>query len=460
MSLSPTILLVSSMHDPAGTLIHSFILESTYASLFSHLIVSRRLVEIDDTFETWVNKGITCAIFLSRHAGKGAVPTLTVHATGNYGSADLGGEPGTLSRTDPHLMHAAFTELAARVPEGYTVSYEVTHHGPTSLVLPSFFVEIGSTEKEWHDKRAAQAVAEAVIEVIKKSKYVYEERDSIPLIGFGGSHYAARQTEVSRISRGAFGHIMPTRQIVCLTDELFTQMVAMSQAEGVYIDKKSLSNAEITSIAQLAAAYDLPVVSQTELVHLKGASFSVYRLALSLVSDIFSDMTVAAHPHHIEELTHPVALTINQDLVLEAQKVDQKPDDKNNHNTFLDTIYRIPCIHFSGNGIAVLNTFIVDESSIAQRTDELIQACVRIICTAHTCTYEDGVLTMRKQRFNPAKAKDFGIFPGPAYGKLMSGQSIIQDGCDIHPDMVMDDEEYTIVVSSDAHMEKSHNMRL
>jgi len=460
MSLSPTVLLVSSMHDPAGTLIHSLILESKYASLFSHLIVSKRLVEIDDTFENWEDKGITCVIFLSRHAGKGAVPTLTVHATGNYGSADLGGEPGTLSRTDPHLMHSALTELVARVPAGYTVSYEVTHHGPTSLILPSFFVEIGSTEREWHDTRAAQAVAKAVIEVIKKSRHVYGERDSIPLIGFGGSHYAARQTEISRISRGAFGHIMPTRQIMCLTDEMFTQMVEMSQAEGVYIDKKSLNNTEVATITQLAATYDLPVVSQTELVHLKGVSLSVYRFALSLVSDIFSDMVVAPHPHHIEELTHPVPLTINRDLVLEAQKVVQKSDDKNNHNPFLNTLYRIPCIHFSGNGIAVLNTFIVDGSSIAQRTDELIQACVRTICTAHNCTYEGGILTIRKQRFNPAKAKSFGIFPGPAYGKLMSGQSIIQDGCEIHPDMVMDDEEYTIVVSSDTHMEKSHNMRL
>jgi D-aminoacyl-tRNA deacylase len=155
-----------------------------------------------------------------------------------------------------------------------------------------------------------------------------------------------------------------------------------------------------------------------------------------------------------------VPLTINWDLVLEAQKAAQKTDEKNNHDTFLDTIYQIPCIHFSGNGIAVLNTFIVEQSSIAERTDELIQACVRTICTAYNCTYENGVLTIRKQRFNPAKARSFGIFPGPDYGNLMSGRSIIQNGCEIHPDMVMDAEEYTIVVSSDTHMEKSHNMRL
>ena len=454
ISLSPTILLVSSKADPAGTLIHSAILESDFSSLFSHLIVSKRLVEIDDSFENWIEEGITCVIFLSRHAGKGAVPTLTVHATGNYASAELGGTPQTLSRTAPHLMHAIFRELLVRVPEGYNVSYEVTHHGPTSVILPSFFVEIGSTEKEWHDTHAAQAVAESVIEVIKQRKHVDDEKTSIPLIGFGGSHYSPRQTEVAHISRGACGHIMPTHQIGHLTDEIFTQMVEMSQAEGVYIDKKSLKNKDISKITQLAAAHILPIVSQTELVNLQNASFSVYRKALSLVPKLFSNMDVASHPHHIEEITNPVPLTINENLISEARKVDQNSGNLNFHGTLLDAICQIPCIHFSGNGVSVLNTFIVDQAQVAQRTDELIQACVRIICTAHHCTYQDNMLIIHKQRFNLEKAQNLGILPGPAYGKLMSGQSILQDGCEIRPDMVMDNEEYAIDVSSDAHVEK------
>jgi D-aminoacyl-tRNA deacylase len=449
-----TILLVSSKYDPAGTLIHSCILESNSSSLFSHLIVSKRLVEIDTTFAKWIKEGITCVIFLSRHAGKGAVPTLTVHATGNYASAELGGKPKTLSRTDPHLMHAIFTELLVRVPEGYTVSYEVTHHGPTSVILPSFFVEIGSTEKEWRDTHAAQAVAESVIEVIKQKKHVHEKKASIPLIGFGGSHYAARQTEIASISRGACGHIMPTHQINHLTNEIFCQMVEMSLAEGVYIDKKSLKNKDISKIAQLATAHNLPILSQTELVNLQNTSFSVYRKALSLIPELFSNMNVAVHPHHIEEITNPVPLTISPDLVFEAQKVVQNSNSQNSHGTLLDAICHIPCIHFSGNGIAVLNTFIVDQAQVARRTDELIQACVRIIRTAYHCTYQDDVLIIHKQRFNLEKAQNFGIRPGPAYGKLMSGQSVLQDGCEIRPDMVMDNEEYAIVVSSGTHVEK------
>lgn len=37
-------------------------------------------------------------IFLSRHTSKNPVPVLTVHVTGNYGDAALGGKPRTLSR--------------------------------------------------------------------------------------------------------------------------------------------------------------------------------------------------------------------------------------------------------------------------------------------------------------------------------------------------------------------------
>jgi len=62
------------------------------------------------------------------------------------------------------MMQATLRALARHCPEGYQVSYEVTHHGPTTLVHPSFFVEIGSTEKEWGDPVAGRAVAEAVLD--------------------------------------------------------------------------------------------------------------------------------------------------------------------------------------------------------------------------------------------------------------------------------------------------------
>ncbi len=49
----------------------------------------------------------------------------------------------------------------------YEVSYECTHHGP-SLNVPAMFVELGSSEKQWNDSRAAEAVAHAAMEAIAK----------------------------------------------------------------------------------------------------------------------------------------------------------------------------------------------------------------------------------------------------------------------------------------------------
>ena len=95
-------------------------------------------------------------------------------------------------------------------PPGYDACYEVTHHGPTELRLPSFFVEIGSTEKEWIDDKAGLAVAESVL--------LADPGPAIPLIGFGGTHYARRQTEIALSTQGAFGHIAHTREIGGITE--------------------------------------------------------------------------------------------------------------------------------------------------------------------------------------------------------------------------------------------------
>jgi D-aminoacyl-tRNA deacylase len=363
-----------------------------------------------------------------------------VHTTGNYGSADLGGAAQTLSKTNPGMMHAILKELAAHVPQRYTVSYEVTHHGPTSLCIPSFFVEIGSTETEWHDKKAAHVVAQAVIEIGKREHHKYSDDNwpVIPLIGFGGNHYAARQTDLALSSRGAFGHIMPTHQVVFLTKEILEQMVKKSKAQGVYIDKKSLKTSDVTTITSFASELNVPVLTHAELMELQDASFSVYRDALTLIPKLFPNKTVTPHLHKIRAITHPAPLTIQHDLILEAQKCDQ--------NGFLHAISELACIHFSGNGIAVLDTFLVDQACISQKRDELIQACLKTICSVRACTYIDNILTIQKKRFSPEKAKKLGISPGPAYGKLIAGQTIVQKGHEITPDMVMDIEENVITV--------------
>ncbi len=185
-------------------------------------------------------------IFLSRHASVNPDPVLTVHVTGNLREADLGGSPRALPPADPVMMQAVLRQLATRCPAGYRASYEVTHHGPTDLRTPSFFVEIGSTEKEWVDVSAGHAVALSVLAATPV--------DAIPLIGFAGNHYAARQTEIALTSRGAFGHIAHSREAGSLDNAMIRMMQEKTGAVAAYIDKKAIAKEELHQlILQLGA---------------------------------------------------------------------------------------------------------------------------------------------------------------------------------------------------------------
>ncbi|PKL58867.1 MAG: D-tyrosyl-tRNA(Tyr) deacylase, partial [Methanomicrobiales archaeon HGW-Methanomicrobiales-4] len=133
------ILLVSSRSDPAGTLIHEEVrkLLSEHPELEGrhlHRQFDERLIYIDGPSLT---TSADCIIFLSRHASKEPRPVLTVHVTGNFGSVDYGGTPGTLTDAATGMMHAIMNRLSCEVPDGYAITFEATHHGPTLVPVPS-----------------------------------------------------------------------------------------------------------------------------------------------------------------------------------------------------------------------------------------------------------------------------------------------------------------------------------
>ncbi len=73
----------------------------------------------------------------------------------------------------------------------------------------------------------------------------------VPLIGFGGTHYAARETEIALTSRGAFGHIAHTREIATLDEEMIRAMMEKSGAVAAYIDRKALDREDLGNLASL-----------------------------------------------------------------------------------------------------------------------------------------------------------------------------------------------------------------
>jgi D-aminoacyl-tRNA deacylase len=184
------------------------------------------------------------AIFASRHRSGSNEPALTTHWTGNTTSrADFGGKPRSLSPTEPPRLRAALLALdEAREARGlkYTVTLEATHHGPTELGVPTLFVELGSTEKEWTDRQAAGAAAEAIW------KAATAPLTGINAVGFGGGHYCNKQCTATRNERYAFGHIF-SKYFFEEYDETIVQLAfqrTLGECRTAVIDWKGVRGSE------------------------------------------------------------------------------------------------------------------------------------------------------------------------------------------------------------------------
>jgi D-aminoacyl-tRNA deacylase len=142
--------------------------------------------------------------FASRHESESLQATLTVHVPGNlFQKADHGGKPLQLAYAWPQRMKLALEVLSRLAPEGFKVSLEATHHGPTGLKKPVWFVEIGSGLERWTDWEAGRAVAEALWASVTDSP------KGKAAVGFGGGHYAPKHSKVTLEGGYVVGHIFP-----------------------------------------------------------------------------------------------------------------------------------------------------------------------------------------------------------------------------------------------------------
>ncbi|MEM1565731.1 MAG: D-aminoacyl-tRNA deacylase [Candidatus Bathyarchaeia archaeon] len=233
------ILLVASSKDPASMNITKQILENypfeprkrdfkdvhVYAfrenEQIKLVVLNEELVYAQSV--TGFSPALELIIFLSRHSSEKGIPTLSVHAPGNFGEACLGGISRKLSVAPANAMKVALKTMAQLVKEknlAYKVSYECTHHGP-SLDKPAMFVELGSTLKQWTDTEAAKVVAQAAMEAALN----FREREAQIAIGVGGPHYNEKFTRIALESNIAFGHIIPKYAIPEVNGEILHQCV-------------------------------------------------------------------------------------------------------------------------------------------------------------------------------------------------------------------------------------------
>jgi D-aminoacyl-tRNA deacylase len=179
-------------------------------------------------------------VFISRHSSISGIPTLSAHTPGNFGAAELGGLPRKVSVSPATALRDALKALMRFKEEmklDYAVCYECTHHGP-SLNVPAMFVELGSSEKQWNDVNAAEAVAHAAMEAIVK--FGASERNAV--LGIGGPHYNQRFTKMALDGEAIFGHIIPKYAVQLVDAEILSQCVerTLEKVDCAILDWKGI----------------------------------------------------------------------------------------------------------------------------------------------------------------------------------------------------------------------------
>jgi len=185
-------------------------------------------------------------IFASKHKSEKNEKTLSIHAPGNWKSADFGGEPGKVCLTSALFQKQIFEKLNKLAKEHdldkkYKITLECTHHGPL-ISKPCIFIEIGSTEAEWKDRRAGFILAKTISETIKE----FEENPYKEVaIGIGGPHYCPNFNNIQLNSNIAISHVIP-EYVFPLTEEIVKQALEQTQEEVDFIllDWKGVGNAD------------------------------------------------------------------------------------------------------------------------------------------------------------------------------------------------------------------------
>jgi D-aminoacyl-tRNA deacylase len=121
-------------------------------------------------------------------------PIFTVHTPGTWPDVSV---------SNPHLVSAVFRALCKYAYEPFTCAFEATHHPPNTSAVSATFVEVGSTESEWTDRKAVDVLLHSVEEALGG---VLPENP--PAMVVGDLHYV---TVADMALRGEvdLGHVVP-----------------------------------------------------------------------------------------------------------------------------------------------------------------------------------------------------------------------------------------------------------
>ncbi len=271
--MAEPILIVYSTKDPAGLNIKSRLIEDFHFQqtdeTFQELPVYRRgelkligvktiIIEAEmlaDAFKA------DYALFASKHMSESGEPAFTVHTTGlTHEYARHETPQPLLAWAYPQKMKIALMHLLNNRDNhglgNYKVSFEASHHGPVLLPYPITFVEIGSREENWLNTEAGRLAAEAIMAAA--STEISDEG----AVGFGGGHYAPKQTRVTIEGKIAVGHTIAKYALQEFDEALFRATIEKTRGEckKAVIDWKGVRGEVRRGLEEAASTWGIEVL--------------------------------------------------------------------------------------------------------------------------------------------------------------------------------------------------------
>jgi D-aminoacyl-tRNA deacylase len=213
----------------------------SFKNIQLHLSLNSSLLHLDNLDEIYPDSA--AFVFLSKHSSESGKPTLTCHFTGNFsGTNPYGGIKRELGIAYPYIQKSYILEITSRhtfVSE-YDIIIEATHHGPTSLKKPSVFIEIGSTQKQWTDKKAASIVCQSIVNILTREK-ANPHCKSVG-IAFGGTHYPTKLNKLLLESEFGLASIASKHNLTAIDEFMIGQMISRSAEKVTHaiVDRKGL----------------------------------------------------------------------------------------------------------------------------------------------------------------------------------------------------------------------------
>jgi D-aminoacyl-tRNA deacylase len=382
-------------------------------------------------------------VVASKHKSGDGRSVLTAHFTGNPDKADFGGRPKELSVAAPHMLRLILRNMKTFSDKvDYEVNMESTHHGPTDLKTPMVYAEIGSSEKQWNDSEAGNIASKVIINAVKEFTSREECGEYIPVaVGFGGGHYASRQTELILDSEVTFGHNFPDYQLAFVDKKMIIQAFEKSCADFAYFDKKSMSAKERERLSALMNELHYIILRESDIREIGKIPWNIFMNIKNKCNELCPDgkfrateMFISQIEKSRQETEKPdgeiVLCSINEELFQESVKASRKRTE--------EILACCAPIYMERNNGTLSNTILGIGEDTKSAMQNVTNECIKILKEHYEIKYipDDNILCIISEKFDPKAAKELDIPPGPMLGELAKGNLVVLEGKTITPEMV------------------------